>query len=108
MTNQALVEDIRKYFEFLKAESSESQIEATINGISRSIRRITTPDAELTSGLGKIAVDLIKLYASQREYLLLRNKSEYPGIKVKPGFDHTFFESLGILKEELLKLLEKL
>jgi len=108
MENSVLAKYLQNNFESLHPELRSELIEETIRNISRDINRLKTNDTDLNLHLKKIAADVMNTYTNQVQYSELRNKSENPGLKVKPEFDESFFQALAILKTELFETLKKL
>lgn len=108
MENSELIKDIKEGFKNLNSNSSGFSVKENINSITGAINRLRTEDGNISLHLKKIAADIMNAYTNQVQYSQLRNKSESPGLQVKPEFDAGFFESLAILKTELFKLLEKI
>ena len=92
----------------LKPGLSAHSVAETIRGIALDINRLVVEDKEVNLKLKKISVDLMSAYTSELQFQELKNKSENPGLKVKPEFEESFFQSVGILKTELFNILEKL
>lgn len=108
MKKEEAIRDLKENFELLRPGSSSQSIAGAIRSLNRAISLLQTDDKKMNLRLKKIAADLMSAYTSQVQYSELKNKSENPGLKVKPEFDESFFESLGILKAELYQLLDKL
>lgn len=108
MENAALIKELKENFDELTKQSSQNAINEIIRTAVRTINRLSTDKSDLNLQLKKIAADLTSLYANQLQYWVMRNKTENPGLKVKPEFDKSFFDSLAILKNELFQSLEKL
>ena len=108
MDNNELIKNIKLTFEELTSRADSLAVKETITSVVRSVNRLQTSDTALNLLLRKISADLMKSYTNQVQYSDLKNKSENPGLKVKPEFDESFFKSLVILKNELFTLLEKL
>lgn len=108
MENTERIQHIREAFVHIKPGLSASSLGEAIRSLAGDVNRLTTSDKDLNLKLKKIAADLRSSYTSQLQYSELRNKSEHPGLNVKPEFDSSFFESLGILKTELFDLLARL
>ena len=108
MDQQELIKEIKEEFTLLKPGTAAAAIESGIRVIIRQISHFKNPENGSVLKLNKIAADLMSLYKNQVQYSELKNKSENPGLNVKPEFDGSFFTSLAILREELLQLLEKI
>lgn len=108
MKNAELVKELKQSLESINENSSTTAIGEEVRSSVRTINRLNTDRSDLNLQLKKISADLNSLYTNQVQYWELRNKSENPGLKVKPEFDKSFFESLAILKKELFILLNQL
>lgn len=108
METTELIKDLKESLDAIKEGTSPATIGELVRTSVRSLHRLNTDKSELNLHLTKIAVDLTSLHANQLQYWELRSKSENPGLKVKPEFDGSFFESLKILKIELFEALKKL
>jgi hypothetical protein len=108
MGNSEFIKDIKEGFNNLNSSAGGFSVKENISNITRSINRLRTEDKNVSLHLKKIAADILGAYTCQVQYSQLRNKSENPGLHVKPEFDAGFFESLAILKAELFEVLEKI
>ena len=108
MENAELIQDLKQSLESINEDTNQRAIGEQVRSSVRTINRLNTDKSDLNLQLKKIVVDLTSLYTNQVQYWELRNKSENPGLKVKPEFDKSFFESLRILKAELFALLDQL
>ncbi|PBQ33263.1 hypothetical protein CNR22_16265 [Sphingobacteriaceae bacterium] len=108
MQNNELIKDLKETFSLMTQQSSQTTLAEGVRSAVRTINRLSTDKSALNLHLKKIAADLTALYANQLQYWELLSKTENPGLKVKPEFDESFFNSLAILRQELFQALEKL
>lgn len=108
MKTTELTKQLKESLDSIKEGSSPATIGELVRTSVRTLQRLNPDKSELNLHLKKIAVDLSSLHTHQLQYWELRSKSENPGLKVKPEFDKSFFDALGILREELYPLLDQL
>ncbi len=108
MGNTELIKELKENFLLLQRGAISQLIGETIRSSVRLIQRLKTEDRQLDLVLKKIAADIMSVYTNQVNYSEMRNKSENPGLNVRPEFDDSFFESLLILKKELFDVLKKI
>ena len=108
MDNTDLIKELRENFALLKPGISADSTGELLRSISREINRLNVEDKSMNLHLKKISADLMSAYTSEVQFQELKNKSENPGLKVKPEFEESFFKSIAILRAELFALLEKL
>lgn len=99
MNNQDLIKDIKENFEELNKRNN-AEVKALINTIVRLTGRLKLEDQQLTLKISKITSDLKMAEVGETEFY----KMNHPDSK-EIRYNSGFYDSVKILKEELLSLL---
>ncbi|MBA3664792.1 MAG: hypothetical protein H0W61_11380 [Bacteroidetes bacterium] len=103
MQNQEIINDIIENLEELTVKKNDPQVKQLIHTIGRLISRLKLNDKKKSMALAKISNDLKTAEASESQFYSLNN----PGTK-KILYSSGFYQSINILKEELITLLSTL
>ena len=102
MTNSEIIKDVKENFKRLNAHKN-NEVKPLLNALQRSIMRLKVSDKKDNLYLLKISADLKSAEESEAQFFTLNN----PEIKT-PKYSDSFYESVNVLKEELLLFLTKL